>query len=113
MERVSVASVCRSLGMSRQNYYAGRQRRRRKEVATDLLVELVRQERQVQPRIGGRKLHRVLHGALVEAGVEMVGTGCLRRYASAACWCHPSPVNGPRRHVITPACPCFIMKSKT
>jgi putative transposase len=66
-----VASVCGKLGMSRQNYYAGRKRRRRKKVAGDLVADLVRQERQLHPRIGGRKLHIKLQPALEEAGVEM------------------------------------------
>jgi transposase InsO family protein len=57
--------------MSRQNYYAGRRRRQRKEVAGDLVADLVRQERQVHPRIGGRKLYIRLQPALQEAGIEM------------------------------------------
>jgi putative transposase len=57
--------------MSRQNYYAGRKRRLRKKVAGDLVADLVRQERQLHPRIGGRKLHIKLQPALEEAGVAM------------------------------------------
>lgn len=57
--------------MSRQNYYAGRKQRQRRYVDEELVSELVRQERQIQPRIGGRKLYRVLLGAMEEAGVEM------------------------------------------
>jgi transposase InsO family protein len=66
-----VAAVCGKLGMSRQNYYAGRQRRQRKEVAGDLVAGLVRQERQRHPRIGGRKLYIRLQPALKVAGIEM------------------------------------------
>ena len=66
-----MAAVCDRLGMSRQNYYAGRKRRQRKEVAGDLVAELVRQERQMHPRIGGRKLYIRLQPALKEAGIEM------------------------------------------
>lgn len=66
-----MAAVCDKLGMSRQNYYAGRKRRLRKQVAGDLVADLVRQERQLHPRIGGRKLHIRLQPALEEAGVEM------------------------------------------
>ncbi len=57
--------------MSRQNYYARRQTRRRREVDAGLVVELVRQERQLQPRLGGRKLHFMLKGTLAEAGVKL------------------------------------------
>lgn len=66
-----MVAVCGKLGMSRQNYYAGRKRRRRKKVAGDLVADLVRQERKLHPRIGGRKLHIRLQPALEEAGVEM------------------------------------------
>ena len=57
--------------MSRQNYYVGRKRRRRREVDGDLVAELVRVERRSQPRLGTRKLKRLLKGALAEAGVEI------------------------------------------
>lgn len=57
--------------MSRQNYYAGRVQRRRRAVDGDFVAELVRQERRLQPRIGGRKLHLVLQPALAEAGIKM------------------------------------------
>lgn len=69
--RVNVSAICHKLGMSRQNYYAGRKQRQRRRVDADLVAELVRQERKMQPRIGGRKLWRVLRPALKEAGIEM------------------------------------------
>lgn len=68
---VNIGALCRKLGMSRQNYYAGRKQRQRRKVDADLVAELVRQERAMQPRIGGRKLYRVLQPALQEAGVAM------------------------------------------
>jgi transposase InsO family protein len=57
--------------MSRQNYYAGRKRRQRKKVDGEMVADLVRKERQVHPRIGGRKLYIRLQPALQEAGIEM------------------------------------------
>jgi putative transposase len=57
--------------MSRQNYYARRKHRRRREVQGDLIEQLVRRERQVQPRIGTRKLHRVLEKELSQAGAQI------------------------------------------
>jgi putative transposase len=69
--KVGVAAICRRLGMSRQNYYAGRRRRARRTVDGDLVAELVRQERKVLPRLGGRKLYWMLQGAMEEAGVQM------------------------------------------
>lgn len=57
--------------MSRQNYYAQRKQRRREQIDSDLIVQLVQSERQVQPRIGGRKLHRVLEKEMAKAGITM------------------------------------------
>jgi hypothetical protein len=57
--------------MSRQNYYARRQVRRAQTVDAELVTELVRAERRVQPRLGTRKLRVVLQGALAKAGVQL------------------------------------------
>jgi len=57
--------------MSRQNYYAQRQRRRREEVDGGLIEQLVRQERQIQPRIGGRKLHLMFKESMGRAQVKV------------------------------------------
>jgi putative transposase len=57
--------------MSRQNYYKTRKVRKRKSVDESLVGELVRQERAIQPRLGGLKLHYMLKRELEEAGVPM------------------------------------------
>jgi transposase InsO family protein len=57
--------------MSRQNYYARRKRRRREHIEGDLIEQLVQRERQVQPRIGTRKLHHVLEKELAKAGIKI------------------------------------------
>lgn len=66
-----MAGLCRKVGMSRQNYYKSRRTRQRRGVDAGLVVELVRQERAQQPRLGGVKLHRRLRGELEEAGVRL------------------------------------------
>lgn len=63
--------LCRKLGMSRQNYYARRKERQRRGVDEELLVALVRQERSLQPRLGGRKLRVLIQAELVQAGVRI------------------------------------------
>lgn len=68
---VNVSSVCERLQMSRQNYYARRQRRQRQRVDGELVAELVREERQLQPRIGTRKLQALLQAELAQAGVKL------------------------------------------
>lgn len=57
--------------MSRQNYYARRRHRRGREVDKQLVVGLVKGERQVQPRLGARKLRVVLKAELTKAGVKI------------------------------------------
>lgn len=68
---MGVRALCGRVGMSRQNYYAGRRLRRRREVEEELVVELVKRERQRQPRLGGRKLLDLLGHELAEAEVRI------------------------------------------
>ena len=57
--------------MSRQNYYAARRLRQRRQIDEELILELVKQERRLQPRLGGRKLLYLLSADLQEAGVSI------------------------------------------
>lgn len=57
--------------MSRQNYYARRRLRRRRQVDAQLVCALVQRERCLQPRLGTRKLRVLLEGPLREAGVRL------------------------------------------
>ena len=69
--KISISNLCEKSGMSRQNYYKGQNKRARGEVDADLIEELVRAERAVQPRLGGKKLHRLLKPELGKAGVQI------------------------------------------
>ena len=55
--------------MSRQNYYAARRLRQRRQIDEEMILELVRSERKLQPRLGGRKLLRLISADLNEAGI--------------------------------------------
>jgi transposase InsO family protein len=68
---VTVHQVCRRLGMTRQNYYARRKLRQRRNVDEQLLIGLARLERSLQPRLGTRKLRVLLEGELAQAGVRI------------------------------------------
>jgi putative transposase len=68
---VTVQRLCQKLGMARQNYYARRKLRQARTVDEELLVALVRQERSLQPRLGGRKLQVLLEAELAQAGVQI------------------------------------------
>jgi transposase InsO family protein len=69
--KISTAALCEKTGMSRQNFYKGRKRRQRREVAAGLIEQMVRAERSVQPRLGGKKLHILLKAELKKAGVSI------------------------------------------
>jgi transposase InsO family protein len=57
--------------MSRQNYYAARRLRKRRQIDEELILELVKRERRLQPRLGGRKLMHLLSADLEEASVSI------------------------------------------
>jgi transposase InsO family protein len=57
--------------MTAQNYYARRCSRRRREVEVELVLALVRAEREQQPRLGGRKLYFMIAPELKAAGVKL------------------------------------------
>jgi transposase InsO family protein len=57
--------------MSRQNYYARRFHRAARAIDAELVLELVREERRVQPRLGTRKLRFMLRDAMNQAGVAL------------------------------------------
>lgn len=68
---ISISSLCDRIGMSRQNYYAARRYRQRREIDEELVLELVKAERRMQPRIGGRKLLYLIQAEMAKAGVEI------------------------------------------
>jgi transposase InsO family protein len=57
--------------MTRQNYYKKKTTRERREVNEEKVIELVRRERRVQPRLGGRKLYHELRAELEAGGIEI------------------------------------------
>jgi transposase InsO family protein len=59
------------LEISRQSYYQGRKKRQRREVNGQLVAQLVKRERRLQPRLGTRKLHHMLKAELLESGVKV------------------------------------------
>ena len=68
---MNVTSVCRRVGMSRQNYYARHRQRQRRAVDGELVAGLARRERRMQPRLGTRKLYHLLKPELEQAGVRI------------------------------------------
>lgn len=68
---IGVSELCDRVKMSRQNYYAARRLRQRRHVDEAMILELVKQERRMQPRLGGRKLRYLLQADMREAGVSV------------------------------------------
>ncbi len=68
---ISIGEVCGHVEMSRQNYYAARRLRRRREIDEAMILELVRRERRMQPRLGGRKVLHLVLPDLEEANVTV------------------------------------------
>ena len=71
-----MTGLCQRVGMSRQNFYKKRKYRRRRKVDECQILELVKEERKVQPRIGVRKLHKTLQSKFEEVDVS-IGRDCL------------------------------------
>jgi transposase InsO family protein len=67
----SVSALATKLGMTRQNFYKGRCARQRAEVDACLVEQLVQRERALQPRLGGRKLFKILAPVLEKEGIKL------------------------------------------
>lgn len=59
-----VESLCELFGKSRQAYYQRSRNKYRLGVKEEILKNLVRDQRKLMPRIGGRKLHHIIQGQL-------------------------------------------------
>lgn len=66
-----VLRLCELARMTPQNYYARRSARGRQAVDLDLVLALVRAQRQQQSRLGVRKLYYLIAPELKAAGVKM------------------------------------------
>jgi transposase InsO family protein len=69
--QTSINKLAGKLGMTRQNFYKVRMVRHRAEVDSELVEHFVKVERALQPRLGGRKLLKILSPALEKAGVKL------------------------------------------
>jgi transposase InsO family protein len=98
--------------MSRQNYYARRRQRRRREVDGDLVAQLVQRERQLQPRLGTRKLHHLLRAELKEAGVSLGRDRLFAELRQRDLLVQPLPALFPRTTQFYPTLPVFKNRLK-
>ena len=63
--------LCECVGMSRQNFYKKRSVRERTWVDETFVLELIRRERSIHPRMGGRKVRYLIGPDLAAAGVSI------------------------------------------
>jgi len=68
---VAITRLCRLAGLSRQAYYQGCRARERRDVDEDAVVEQVRQQRKLHPRMGTRKLCVVLDTILHDMDITI------------------------------------------
>lgn len=88
--------VCRWAKMTPQNYYARRSVWCRRAVDLKLVLELVRAQRQQQPRLGVRKLYYLLQAELRAAGVKLGRDRLFAELGKAGLLVERKPSAGPR-----------------
>jgi len=93
---VTVSGLCRKVGMSRQNFYARRQQRKRRQVDGDLVAALVQQERRWHPRMGTRKLYHKLKPELEAAQVRVGRDRMFEELGQRGLLVPPLPASYPR-----------------
>ena len=67
----SVCALCRRFDISRAAFYKDAKARSRKEVNEALVLALVRQEREVNPRAGTKKVLAAIRPKLQKAGIDI------------------------------------------
>lgn len=67
----STTAICRHFKVSRQAFYKGKKMRSRKNVNAAEILKLVRQEREINPRAGTRKLLVAIRPKLEASGISI------------------------------------------
>jgi transposase InsO family protein len=70
-KKASVGMLCRRAGISRQGYYQGLRAYRARLQSEEKVLELVRAQRARHPRLGTRKLQRLLRGEFTRRSVKI------------------------------------------
>jgi len=67
----SITEICSVFGQTRDAYYKYQKRREKKEALVKKVVELVKEERKDQPRVGGKKLYEAIHPMFILEGLKV------------------------------------------
>src|ERR1700693_4934515 len=93
--------------MTPQNYYARRTVWCRQQVDLGLVLELVRAERQYQPRLGVRKLYHLIAPELKAAGVKLGRDRLFVELGKAGWLVERKPSEWPKTTRVDPNLPVF------
>ena len=93
--------------MTPQNYYARRSMRSRREVDLALVLELVKAEREQQPRLGVRKLYHLIAPELKAAGVKLGRDQLFMELGKAGWLVARKPSQWPKTTQVDPNLPVF------
>jgi len=104
---LKVSRVCRVARMTPQNYYARRSVWCRREVDLGMVLELVRVQREHQPRLGVRKLYSLLQVELKAAGVKMGRDRLFEELRKAGLLVERKPSAWPKTTNFNPNLPVF------
>jgi len=66
-----VGEVCKCFSLTRDAYYKYQKRSIRRKAVASKVIELVKDERKDQPRVGTRKLHEALHALFILEGLKV------------------------------------------
>jgi len=69
--KASISEICSCFGLTRDAYYKFFKRRKKREAVALKVVELVKEERKDQPRVGVRKLYEALHTLFILDGLKV------------------------------------------
>ena len=69
--RITVEQLCSSIHLKRDAYYKHKRRYSQREAIESQVISLVRKERELQSRVGTRKLHKELCGAFLQTGLKV------------------------------------------
>jgi transposase InsO family protein len=66
-----VETICNGFNLHRDAYYKFLKRNGKRILIEKQVVELVKKERDIQPRVGTRKLHKELHKSFIKNGLKV------------------------------------------
>jgi hypothetical protein len=109
--KTSISAFALRLGMSRQNFYKGRNKQHRigasrPDSEEEVIEQLVKCKRRLHPRLGGRKLLKVLAPVLENEGIKVGRDRFFDILRKKGLLVPPLP-KGPRTSRFEPSLPVF------